>query len=66
MIRVAGAEMFDAIMMPLSLALTERCDAILRLDGVSSGADQEVERVRARGGPVYHSIDAIPDAPGPV
>ncbi len=65
-IRVAGTKMFDAIMMPLSLALTERCDAILRLDGVSSGADQEVERVRARGGPVYPSIDAIPDAHGAV
>jgi hypothetical protein len=65
-IHVAGTEMYDTIMMPFSLALADRCDAILRLDGVSAGADQEVQRVRARGGPVYRSIGEIPDAPGAV
>src|SRR5262245_37300019 len=62
MIQAAGAETYDAIMMPLSLALTERCDAILRLDGVSPGTDEEVERVRARGGVVYRSVGEVPDA----
>jgi hypothetical protein len=61
MIHAAGAEMYDTIMMPLSLALADRCDAILRLDGISSGADGEVERVRARGGPVYRSVGEIPE-----
>jgi len=27
-------------MMPLSLRLTERCDAVLRIEGVSKGADE--------------------------
>ena len=49
-------------MMPLSFALAARCDAILRLDGVSSGADAEVERVRANGGIVYRRVEEIPDA----
>ena len=59
----AGADAYDAIMMPLSLALADRCDAVLRLDGASAGADAEVERVRARGGMVYRSVEEVPDAP---
>jgi len=62
-IEAAGDEMYDAIMMPLSLAVAERCDAVLRLDGRSPGADEEVARVQARGGSVYRSIGEIPGAP---
>jgi hypothetical protein len=63
LIQAAGPETFEDLMMPLSLALADRCDAVLRIGGVSAGADEEVERVRARGGHVYSSIDEIP--PGP-
>jgi hypothetical protein len=59
-IEVAGPDSFDELMMPLSLALAERCDAVLRIGGPSSGADQEVERIRARGGAVYHSVGELP------
>ena len=59
-IQAAGPQMYEAIMMPLSLALADRCDAILRIGGSSRGADDEVERIRARGGPVYHSLEEIP------
>ena len=61
-IQAAGAEAYDAIMMPLSLALADRCDAIVRLDGRSAGADEEVERVRARGGKIYRSVGEVPGA----
>jgi hypothetical protein len=47
-------------------SLADRCDAVLRLGGPSPGADEEVERVRARGGDVYHSIAEVPDGPGAV
>lgn len=60
MIQAAGPETYDAVMMPLSLALADRCEAVLRIGGVSSGADEEVERVRARGGRVYYSVTEIP------
>lgn len=66
MILADGTESYDRIMMPVSLALAERCDAILRLEGVSPGADDEVERVRARGGAVYYSIRDVPAAIGTV
>lgn len=65
-IEAAGPQMYEAIMMPLSLALADRCDAILRIGGLSRGADDEVDRVRARGGRVYLSVEDIPDVSGAV
>ncbi len=48
-----------AIMMPLSLALAERCDAFLRIGGASVGADQEMARFVAAGKPVFRSVEEI-------
>jgi hypothetical protein len=59
-IQAAGPQMYDAVMMPLSLALADRCDAVLRIEGLSRGADDEVERVLGRGGHVYHGVEEIP------
>lgn len=59
MIEVAGESSFEDIMMPVSLALTERCDACLRIGGPSKGADDEVERFRAAGNPVFYSMDEL-------
>ncbi len=61
-IQAAGEETYEQVMLPLSLALAERCDAILRIGGASSGADQEVARFQARGLPVYRSVEQVPDA----
>jgi hypothetical protein len=60
MIAAAGDQAFDEIMMPVSLALAERCDAVLRIGGPSKGADEELERFEARGLPVYRSLDEVP------
>ena len=65
-IQAAGSQVYDAVMMPLSLALADRCDAILRIEGLSRGADDEVERVRTRRGRVYLSVGKIPDISGAV
>jgi hypothetical protein len=69
MIEVAGEASFEDIMMPVSLALTERCDACLRIGGPSQGADDEAERFRAAGKPVFYSREelesAVPEAPSP-
>jgi len=56
----APIERHREIMMGVSLALAERCDAILRLPGESSGADEEVAVLRAAGKPVWYSIPEIP------
>ncbi|BBK36394.1 hypothetical protein STAQ_14720 [Allostella sp. ATCC 35155] len=62
MIAAAGADdrAYREIMMPLSLALAERCDACLRIGGPSRGADDEVERFRAAGRPVYRALAEVP------
>ena len=61
-IDAAGPESFDEIMMPVSLAVAERCDAVLRIGGPSGGGDEEVKRFRERGLPVFHALDEIPEA----
>lgn len=59
MIEAAGESSFDDIMMPLSLALADRCDACLRIGGPSRGADDEAERFRAAGKPVFYDLREI-------
>ncbi|MBI1775372.1 MAG: DUF4406 domain-containing protein [Proteobacteria bacterium] len=61
-IAAAGARHYDDIMLPLSLALTERCDAFLRVGGPSNGADAEMQRFRARGLPVFARLEDVPAA----
>jgi hypothetical protein len=57
-----GVDRFDEVMMPLSLAAAERCDAVLRIGGPSGGADREVEAIRTKGGAVCHALGEIPPA----
>jgi hypothetical protein len=57
-----GEDKYEEIMMPLSLAVADRCDAVLRIGGASTGADQEVERIQARGGKVYYSLEELPES----
>jgi hypothetical protein len=59
MIDAAGGA-YDEIMLPVSLELAERCDACLRIEGASRGADLEVERFRQLGRPVYTRVEDIP------
>ncbi len=61
-INIAGHDHFDEIMMPISLAVAKRCDAFFRVGGPSLGADQECDQFLARGLPVFHSLDEVPDA----
>ena len=56
----AGQDQYEQIMVTMSMGLTERCDAVLRIAGASRGADQEVDRFRARGLTVFRSVDEIP------
>ena len=60
MITAAGDGHYDELMTPVSLALAERCDAILRIGGPSGGADKEVEVIRAKGGRVFTDIADVP------
>lgn len=60
-IEAAGGGAAEAeIMMPLSLALAERCDAFLRIGGHSAGADQEMARFAAAGKTVFRAVEEVP------
>ena len=55
-----GDALYDEILHPTAGRLIERCDAILRIKGASTGADNDVKLAKERGIPVYYSIDDIP------
>jgi hypothetical protein len=59
-IAAAEGDVFEEVMMPISLALAVRCDAVLRLGGPSQGADQEVARFRQAGKQVFYALADIP------
>ena len=50
------------VMYPTAQRLLEHCDAVLRLPGESTGADQDVAIAQERGLPVYYELDEIPRA----
>lgn len=50
------------VMYPTAQRLLEHCDAVLRLPGESTGADQDVAIAHERGLPVFYALDQIPRA----
>ena len=65
--RVAGGQsvgdaLYGKILHPAAGRLLQHCDALLRLAGASKGAGNDVAIARARGIPVYFSLDEIPAA----
>jgi hypothetical protein len=64
-IAAAEGDAFEEVMMPLSLALTGRCDAVLRIGGPSAGADAELACFAASGKPVFRSLAEVPPAINP-
>jgi hypothetical protein len=50
----------DEVMYPTAERLLRHCDAVLRLPGQSTGADQDVQIAQQRGLPVYHRVEDIP------
>lgn len=55
-----GGDRYEAIM-AISLALVERCDAIVMV-AESPGANRERDLLAARGCPVYNGVEEIPHA----
>jgi hypothetical protein len=50
----------EQVMYPTAQRLLQHCDAVLRLPGESTGADQDVKLATERGIPVYHSLEEVP------
>ncbi|WP_344485106.1 DUF4406 domain-containing protein [Glycomyces endophyticus] len=67
-LRSAGAgptdPLADQVLYPTADRLLQHCDAVLRLPGESTGADQDVATARRLGLPVYHDPAEIPHRDG--
>ncbi len=64
-LRSAGADgpldpFAEKVMYPTAERLLQHCDGVLRLEGESRGADQDVAIAESRGIPVYYALDQIP------
>lgn len=57
-----GDEVYEEILYPVAHRLLEKCDAVLRLEGASSGADNDVKIARERGLKIYFHPDDVPPA----
>ncbi|GAA4396160.1 DUF4406 domain-containing protein [Nibrella viscosa] len=55
-----GDEIFTQIFHPVAIQLLNRCDAVLRVGGVSSGADEMVRIGSAQGKLIFSSLDEVP------
>jgi hypothetical protein len=55
-----GDPVSEEVLYPTAERLLQHCDAVLRLPGASTGADQDVRIARERGLPVYERVEDIP------
>ena len=60
--KAMGDAVWDEMQYPTAARLIAHCDAVLRLEGDSKGADEDVRQAKERGLPVYRSMEQIPAA----
>lgn len=56
-----GDEPFNEIFHPIAVKLLYKCDAVLRVGGASSGADQMVNVAKENGAKIFYSLEEIPN-----
>jgi hypothetical protein len=58
-----GDDLYEEILHPTAGRLLQHCDAVLRLEGASKGADNDVKLANERGIPVYYKLEDVPGVP---
>lgn len=53
---------WEEVQYPVAHRLLEKCDAVLRLEGASKGADEDVRVAKERGLKIYYRLEDVPDA----
>lgn len=56
-----GDSVWDEIQYPIAHRLLEKCEAVLRIEGESKGADNDVRIAKELGLKIYYNLDEIPD-----
>jgi hypothetical protein len=59
--RKMGDAIFNEIFHPVAVQLIEHCDAVLRIGGASSGADEMMNTGVQKGKQLFYSEDEIPN-----
>lgn len=59
-----GDDIFNEIFHPIAVKLITHCDAVLRIGGASSGADEMVRVGREKGKLIFTDISEISTLPG--
>jgi hypothetical protein len=57
-----GDEIFNEIFHPIAVDLIDHCDAVLRIGGASTGADEMVKTAQSKGKLIFYTKDEIPGA----
>jgi hypothetical protein len=55
-----GDAISEQYLYPVAGRLLERCDAVLRIEGASKGADEDVRIAKERGLPVWFGLEDVP------
>jgi hypothetical protein len=55
-----GDEIFNEIFHPIAVRLIDHCDAVLRIGGASSGADEMVRTAQDKGKIIFYNKSEIP------
>jgi hypothetical protein len=55
-----GDDIFNEIFHPIAVQLIDHCDAVLRIGGASTGADEMVSTGKSKNKLIFHSIEEIP------
>jgi hypothetical protein len=57
-----GDEAYEEILYPVARRLLSKCDAVLRIEGASKGADEDVRIAKERGLKIYYQLSDVPYA----
>ena len=55
-----GDDIFNKIFHPVAVQLIDHCDAILRIGGPSTGADEMVRTGKAKNKTIFYNISEVP------
>ena len=56
-----GDDVYNSISYPIAHRILRNCDAVLRIEGDSRGADMDVEVAKRLGLQIFTSLDQIPE-----
>lgn len=56
-----GDAAYEEISYPIAHRVLEKCDAVLRIEGASKGADIETAKAKAMGLKIYYRLEDIPE-----